>query len=68
MMRDLNLSAPDHMTEALRTNLSGGKTVELLCEAAAKVPFMALDELRRRTAARDATLTIIDVREQSAFD
>jgi hypothetical protein len=54
MMRELNLSAPDHMTEALRTNLSGGKTVEqLLAEAAAKVPFMALDELRRRTAARD---------------
>jgi glyoxylase-like metal-dependent hydrolase (beta-lactamase superfamily II) len=61
MMRDLNLSAPDHMTEALRTNLSGGKTVEQL-------PFMALDELRRRTGARDNRLTILDVREQAAFD
>jgi rhodanese-related sulfurtransferase len=69
MMRELNLSAPDHMTEALRTNLSGGKTVEqLLRDAAAKVPFMALDELSRRTAARENRLTILDVREQAAFD
>src|SRR3546814_20959993 len=33
MMRQLNLTAPDHMTEALRTNMSGGKTVaQLLAE------------------------------------
>ena len=69
MMRELNLSAPDHMTEALRTNLSGGKTVEqLLRDAAAKVPFMALDELHRRIAARDNGLTILDVRELAGFD
>jgi glyoxylase-like metal-dependent hydrolase (beta-lactamase superfamily II) len=69
MMRELNLSAPDHMTEALRTNLSGGKTVEqLLREAAARVPFVALDELRRRIGARDHAPTILDVREQAAFE
>src|SRR5262247_3610974 len=28
MMRNLNLTMPTHITEALRTNLSGGKTVE----------------------------------------
>lgn len=68
MMRELNLSAPDHMTEALRTNLSGGKTVDqLLAEAAAKVPFMALADLNLRVAARDNGLIILDVREESAF-
>lgn len=68
MMRELNLSAPDHMTEALRTNLSGGKTVDqLLAEAAAKVPFMALGDLRDRVEARSNSLTVLDVREQAAF-
>ena len=34
MMRHLNLTAPDHITEALRTNMSGGKTVaQMLSEA-----------------------------------
>ena len=27
MMRSLNLTMPTHLTEALRTNISGGKTV-----------------------------------------
>ena len=68
MMRELNLSAPDHMTEALRTNLSGGKTVDqLLAEAAATVPFMALADLARRVEARDNGLVVLDVREGSAF-
>lgn len=69
MMRELNLSAPDHLTEALRTNLSGGLTVDqLLAEAAAKVPFMALDELARRVAEGGNGLTILDVRERDAFE
>lgn len=68
MMRELNLSAPDHMTEALRTNLSGGKTVDqLLAEAAAKVPFVALCDLSGRAEARENSLIILDVREASAF-
>ncbi len=34
MMNQLNLDAPTHLTEALRTNMSGGKTVaQLLSEA-----------------------------------
>ena len=41
MMQHLDLAAPTHLTEALRTNMTGGKTVQqLLAEAAAKVPFM----------------------------
>ena len=56
MMRNLNLTMPTHITEALRTNMSGGKTVaQMLAEAAANVPFMALDELRSRDIVGEAT-------------
>ena len=54
MMRSLNLSMPTHITEALRTNMSGGKTVaQMLAEAAAAVPFMSLAELKARVEAAD---------------
>ena len=59
MMKSLDLSMPTHLTEALRTNMSGGKTVgEMLAEAAAIVPFMSMAELRRRidAAERDGLL------------
>ena len=40
MMQNLNLTMPTHITEALRTNMSGGKTVaQMLSDAAASVPF-----------------------------
>jgi len=69
MMRHLNLSAPDHVTEALRTNMSGGKTVtQLLAEATATVPFMAFAELKARLAKGANDLVVLDVREQSAYD
>jgi len=68
MMRNLNLSMPFHLTEALRTNLSGGKTVaQLLAEASAMVPFMSLTELKSRTDARDPDLVVLDVRERDAY-
>jgi glyoxylase-like metal-dependent hydrolase (beta-lactamase superfamily II)/rhodanese-related sulfurtransferase len=68
MMGGLNLSAPTHLTEALRTNMNGGKTVaQLLAEAAAATPFMALPELDRRLAARANDLIVLDVREKDAF-
>jgi rhodanese-related sulfurtransferase len=68
MMRNLNLSMPTHLTEALRTNLSGGKTIaQLLSEASALVSFMSLDELKARVDARDSELVILDVRERDAF-
>lgn len=66
MMQSLNLTMPTHITEALRTNLSGGKTVaQMLAEAAALVPFMSLTELAARRA--DPELVILDVREKDAF-
>jgi len=68
LMEGLNLSAPTHLTEALRTNMSGGKTVrQLLAEAAAKVPFMSMDELKRRLDRRANDFVLIDVRESDAF-
>src|SRR5215471_1732024 len=69
LMNSLNLGMPTHITEALRTNMSGGKTVaQLLAEAAAKVPFMSLDELRARSERRDEDLIVLDVREREAFE
>lgn len=69
MMRELNLSAPTHITEALRTNMSGGKTVaQLLHEAAAKVPFMSQAELKDRLGGNSRDFVILDIREKDAFD
>jgi len=69
MMRNLNLTMPTHITEALRTNMSGGKTVaQLLAEAAASVPFMALDELLARVQRGDEELVVLDVRERDAYE
>ncbi len=68
MMNQLNLDAPTHLTEALRTNMSGGKTVEqLLAEAAAHVPFIAMAELAERVQRNDLGLILLDVREKDAF-
>jgi glyoxylase-like metal-dependent hydrolase (beta-lactamase superfamily II) len=68
MMRALNLAAPTHLTEALRTNMTGGKTVnQMLAEASAEAPFIALAELDRRLSTRPNDLLVLDVREESAF-
>jgi glyoxylase-like metal-dependent hydrolase (beta-lactamase superfamily II) len=68
MMRQLNLAAPTHLTEALRTNMTGGKTVDqLLAEAAAGAPFIAMADLERRLGGRPNDLMILDVREEAAF-
>jgi glyoxylase-like metal-dependent hydrolase (beta-lactamase superfamily II)/rhodanese-related sulfurtransferase len=67
MMRQLNLTAPTHLTEALRTNMTGGKTVaQLLAEASAKIPFMSLAELGARVA-RGRDIVVLDVRERDAY-
>jgi len=69
MMRDLDLAAPTHLTEALRTNMSGGKTVaQLLAEAAAAVPFMSMAELESRLGDNSSDLVVIDLREKDAFE
>ena len=68
MMQSLDLSAPTHLTEALRTNMSGGKTVaQLLSEAAARVPFMSLEELKDRLGGNSRDFVILDIREKEAF-
>jgi glyoxylase-like metal-dependent hydrolase (beta-lactamase superfamily II)/rhodanese-related sulfurtransferase len=67
-MRALNLSMPDHLTEALRTNRTGGKTVaQLLDEAARCIAFMSMDEVRERIG-DPRGLVILDVRERDAYD
>ncbi len=69
MMRSLDLSMPTHLTEALRTNMSGGKTVgEMLAEATAHVPFMSMAELRSRVEAPACDLIVLDVREKDAYE
>jgi glyoxylase-like metal-dependent hydrolase (beta-lactamase superfamily II)/rhodanese-related sulfurtransferase len=68
MMRTLNLSAPTHLTEALRTNMSGAKSViQLLAEASATVPFVSLAELNVQIGKRTNDLVVLDVREKDAF-
>ncbi len=68
MMNQLNLDAPTHLTEALRTNMSGGKTVaQLLSDAAAHVPFVAMAELAERVKKNELGLIILDVREKDAY-
>ena len=69
MMRTLNIQAPTHLTEALRVNMSGKKSVaQLLAEATASTPFMSMTELSSRLAARQNDLIVLDVREREQFD
>ncbi len=69
LMRTLDLKAPRHLTEALRTNRSGGQTVaHLIASAREKVPFMSMREVRRRIDTAEDNLIVLDVREKDAFD
>jgi glyoxylase-like metal-dependent hydrolase (beta-lactamase superfamily II)/rhodanese-related sulfurtransferase len=69
MMQHLDLSAPTHLTEALRTNMTGGKTVaQLLAEAGANTPFMSLAELAQRIGSNSRDLVVLDLRERDAFE
>ena len=67
LMRGLDLKMPEHVTEALRTNRSGGKTVvQLLAEAAREIAFVGIDEVRARLGRGE--LVLLDVRERAQFD
>lgn len=69
LMETLNLNMPIHLTEALRTNLSGGKTVEqLIAEAAEKVSFMSIEEVQNRIQSSYTDILLLDVRENTAFE
>jgi len=68
MMQSLNLSMPEHLSEALRTNLTGSKTVEqMISEAAQRVSFMSQEEVLRRIQAPAPGITLLDVRESEGF-
>ncbi|MEZ5565173.1 MAG: MBL fold metallo-hydrolase [Gammaproteobacteria bacterium] len=69
LMRALDLKAPTHLTEALRTNQSGGMTVSgLIASAKEKVPFISMAEVRRQFGASDDALVLLDVRERDAYE
>src|SRR5205085_7038061 len=56
------------LSEALRTNCSGGKTVaQLIAEASREIAFMSMDEVRARIE-RANDLVLLDVREKEEFD
>ena len=68
-MRALSLGMPDHLTEALRTNRTGGKTVaQLLDEAARQIAFMSMEDAGALGAAGAGDLVVLDVRERDAYD
>ena len=55
-MRSLSLAMPTHLTEALRTNRSGAKSVaQMIEEATRAIPFMSMQEVRRRIEGGSAT-------------
>lgn len=69
MMHSLNLGMPEHLSEALRTNLSGGKTVEqLITEAGQRITFMGQEEILRRIQSADPGIILLDVRERESFE
>ena len=68
LMRSLDLAMPKHLTEALRTNRSGGKTVkQLIGEAARQIVFMSMEEALHHVEKADRGLVVLDVRERDAF-
>ena len=68
LMQSLNLAAPTHLTEALRTNMTGGKTVQqMLGEAGESVPFISMKELNARLGQQRNDLVVLDVRERDAY-
>jgi glyoxylase-like metal-dependent hydrolase (beta-lactamase superfamily II)/rhodanese-related sulfurtransferase len=69
MMQSLNLTMPTHVTEALRTNMSGGKTVaQMLSDAAATVPFMSMAQLKANIESHRNDMIVLDVRERDAYE
>jgi len=68
LMRGLDLAMPQHLTEALRTNRSGGKTVkQLIAEAGRSIAFMSMDEVKNDSEQEAPVLLLLDVREREAF-
>lgn len=69
MMRTLSLSQPEHLTEALRVNMSGATSVaQILNEAAAQVPFMSMAEVKAKIEQPPNDFIVLDVREKDAYE
>lgn len=68
LMSNLDIKAPDHLTEALRVNCSGGQSVaQLIAEAAESIAFMSIAEVHARSTAPGSEVTVLDVREGEAY-
>ncbi len=68
LMRGLDIDAPKHLTEALRTNRYGGRTVtQLIAEASRKVPFLSMEETLALVQGKSGGLTVVDVREREEY-
>jgi glyoxylase-like metal-dependent hydrolase (beta-lactamase superfamily II)/rhodanese-related sulfurtransferase len=68
LMRGLDLAMPEHLTEALRTNRTGGKTVkQMIAEAGRGIAFLSMDEVSRHIQAANGDLILLDVRDREAF-
>ncbi len=66
LMRGLDIAMPTHLSEALRTNRSGAKTVaQLISEASRGISFMSMDEVSQRLG---GDLLVLDVREREEFN
>ncbi|AQS37911.1 Zn-dependent hydrolase, glyoxylase [Shewanella psychrophila] len=68
LMATLELNTPTHLTESLRTNLTGAKPIErLLREAANDISFIQAKQLYIHAQTDSTEFIIIDVREQETF-
>jgi glyoxylase-like metal-dependent hydrolase (beta-lactamase superfamily II)/rhodanese-related sulfurtransferase len=69
LMKSPDLAMPSHLTEALRTNCSGGKTVaQLIADASRDIAFMAMGDLRARIERGVSNdFVVLDVREKEEF-
>ena len=68
LMRGLDIAMPQHLTEALRTNRTGGKTVkQLILEASKSIAFMSMGEVKRQLDRGSPDFLLLDVREREAF-
>src|ERR1700693_4010850 len=69
MIQSLNLTMPTHVTEALRTNMTGGKTVaQMLSEASAGVPFMLPGGVHARIESGSDDFILLRARVRAAFE
>jgi glyoxylase-like metal-dependent hydrolase (beta-lactamase superfamily II)/rhodanese-related sulfurtransferase len=68
LMRSLDIAMPQHLTEALRTNRTGGKTVkQLIGEASREITFMSMEQVLHQIERADPSFVVLDVREREAF-